>query len=300
MKTGGIKIKKGLSDYIFDTANTLFMLVIVAIMLIPMIHVFSVSLSTGEEVLKGGLFLYPRGLSWKAYEKVFSDSLIGTAYLNTILYAVSHTVLVLLLTAMVAYPLSVSNFVMKKQITVFLTITMFISGGTIPTYILMQNLHLINNRLVMIIPFAVGAYNVILFRTFFQGIDSGIRESAYMDGAGEFRILFQIILPLSKAILATIALFTMVGKWNEWFNALIYLNESVKYPLQMVLRKLIFMPQGYDSVDPALAQMFRDKALVPQSLQMATIVVITIPILCVYPFVQKHFAKGVFVGSIKG
>lgn len=300
MKTNRSKIKKSTGDYIFDSLNVLFMLIVVVIMLLPMIHVVSVSFSTGSEVLKGGLFLYPKGFSTKAYEKVFSDKLIGTAYLNTILYAVAHTVLVLLLTAMVAYPLSVSNFVMKKQVTVFLTITMFISGGTIPTYVLMQNLHLINNRLVMILPFAVGAYNVILFRTFFQGIDSGIRESAYMDGAGEFRILFQIILPLSKAILATIALFTMVGKWNEWFSALIYLNEETKYPLQMVLRKLIFLPQGYDSVDPTLAQMFRDKSLVPQSLQMATIVVITLPILCVYPFVQKYFAKGVFVGSIKG
>lgn len=295
-----MKIKKGISDHIFDIINVLIMLLLAVVMIVPMLHVVSVSLSKGEESLRSGLFLYPRGLNFRAYEKVFEDKLIVISYLNTIFYTVSHTILVLLFTSLTAYPLSIPSFRLKKFVTIFLTITMFISGGTIPTYLLMQNLHLINNRLVMIIPFVVGAYNVILFRTFFSGIDSGIRESARMDGASEFRILFQIILPLSKAILATIGLFTIVGKWNDWFSALIYLTEEAKYPLQMILRKILFNASAFTGMDPSIMQMFRENTITPKNIQMATIIVITLPILCIYPFMQKYFAKGVFVGSIKG
>ncbi len=184
--------------------------------------------------------------------------------------------------------------------TVYLTLTMFISGGTIPTYLLMKSLHLINNPMVMFIPFIVGAYNVILFRTFFSGIDSGIRESARIDGASEFRILFQIILPLSKAILATVGLFTLVGKWNDWFSALIYLTEEKYYPVQMILRKILFNSRAFVGMDADVMRMFRDNTIQPVNIQMATIVVVTLPIVCIYPFIQKYFAKGVMIGSIKG
>ncbi len=295
-----MKIKSSFGDKIFDILNIVFMCLLVVVMVVPMLHVISVSFSEGTEVLKGGLFILPRGFSIKSYEKVFSDALIIGSYANTILYAIGHTCLVLLFTALTAYPLSIPTFRLKKFVTIFLTITMFVSGGTIPTYLLMRTLGLVNNRLVMIIPFVVGAYNTILFRTFFQGIDASIRESARMDGASEFRILFQIILPLSKAILATIGLFTIVGKWNDWFSALIYLNEEKKYPLQMILRKMLFNAQAFSSMDPSVMDLFRDKAITPQNMQMATIVVITLPIVCIYPFIQRYFAKGVFVGSIKG
>ncbi|CEM62957.1 carbohydrate ABC transporter permease [Treponema phagedenis] len=222
------------------------------------------------------------------------------SYLNTIIYTAGHTVLVILLTAMTAYPLSIKTLPFKNGFTIFLTFTMFFSGGTIPTYLLMRHLHLINNRLVMIIPFAVSTYNVILFRTFFLGINSELRESAKIDGAGEMRILFQIILPLSKAIIATVGLFTMVGKWNDWFSALIYLTDEKKYPVQMILRKILFNSTALNMNDARMMEIFRLNAINPLTIQMATIVVISFPIMCIYPFLQKHFTKGVLLGGIKG
>lgn len=301
-----MKIKKTKGDYVFDVCNTLLLLIIAVIMLVPLLHVVSVSFSDGKEVLKGGLFLYPHGWNLKGYEYVFTDPSIGTSYLNTVLYTVSHTVLSLFFTALTAYPLSIHDFVLKKFITVFLAITMFFSGGLIPSYLLITRLHLMNSRLVMIVVGVVGAYNVILFRTFFSGIDSGLRESAMLDGAGEFTILFRIIFPVSKAIFATVGLFTIVGKWNDWFSAMLYLSDESKYPLQMILRKILFNAQTFatvgnsNNIDPITRLLLMDGSLTPANIQMATIVVIMLPILCIYPFVQKYFAKGVMVGSIKG
>lgn len=294
------KIKKSLGDTIFDAVNVVLMLIVMFAMLAPMIHVVSVSFSSGEEVMKGGLFLWPRGFNTLAYKKVFQDDLIVKSYLNTIIYTAAHTVLTIVMTGLSAYPLSVEDFPLKKFVTVFFTITMFISGGTIPTYLLMKDLHLINNRLVMIIPGVLGAYNVILFRTFFQGIDKSLRESAILDGAGEVQILFKIYAPLSKAIISSVALFTIVGKWNDWYNALIYLNEEAKYPVQMILRKILFNSTAFQGMDPSVMALLRNNEITPTNIQMATIVVIIFPIICIYPFIQKHFAKGVMIGGVKG
>lgn len=295
-----MKIKKSAGDIVFDVCNYLLMLAIVFIMLAPVIHVISVSFSSGQAALSGGLFLWPREFNTKAYEQVFQDDMILHSYLNTLVYTAANTVLTLLFTGLTAYPLSIPGFCLKKPVTIYLTLTMFIGGGTIPTYLLMKSLHLINNPLVMFIPFIVGAYNVILFRTFFSGIDAGIRESARIDGASEFRILFQIIMPLSKAILATVGLFTMVGKWNDWFSALIYLTEERYYPVQMILRKILFNSRAFVGMDANIMRMFRENTIQPVNIQMATIVIITLPIMCIYPFLQKYFAKGVMIGSIKG
>lgn len=294
------KIKTGISDRIFNTINVLIMLIIVAIMLVPIIHVVSVSFSLGSEVQKGGLFLWPHGFTLEGYKKVLQDKLIVTSYLNTIIYAVVHTVLVVVLTALTAYPLSIKEFPLKKGITIFIMITMFFSGGAIPTYLLMKELHLIDNPLVMVLPFVVTGYNLILFRTFFSGIDPCMRESAKIDGAGEFRILFQIIMPLSKAIIATVSLFTIVGKWNDWYSALIYLNSEKYYPVQMILRKILFNSMAFSNMDPSVMQMFRNNTITAANIQMATIVVIMLPIMCIYPFIQKYFAAGVMVGGVKG
>ncbi len=294
------KIKKGLGDWIFDSVNVLIMLVVIAVMIVPIIHVVSVSFSIGSEVQKGGLFLWPHGFTLEGYKKVLQDKLIVRSYINSIVYSVGYTVLTVVLTALTAYPLSIKEFPLKKPITIFVMITMFFSGGAIPTYLLMKELHLINNPLVMILPFTVTGYNLILFRTFFSGIDSSMRDSARIDGAGEFRILFQIMMPLSKAIIATVSLFTFVGKWNDWYNALIYLNEEKYYPVQMILRKVLFNSTAFAQMDPSVMQMFRNNEITSANIQMATIVVIMLPIMCIYPFLQKYFAAGVMVGGVKG
>ena len=295
-----VAIKRTVSDRVFDSINILIMLLIIATMLIPIIHVVSVSFSIGSEVQKGGLFLWPRGFTLEGYKKVFQDKMIVRSYINSIVYSVGHTILVVILTALTAYPLSIRDFPIKKGVTIFVMITMFFSGGAIPTYLLMKELHLINNPLVMILPFTVTGYNLILFRTFFSGIDPCMRESAKIDGAGEFRILLQVIMPLSKAIIATVSLFTFVGKWNDWYSALIYLNEEKYYPVQMILRKVLFNSSAFANMDPAIMQMFRNNEITAANIQMATIVVIMLPIMCIYPFLQKYFAAGVMVGGVKG
>ena len=295
-----VAIKRTVSDRVFDSINILIMLLIIATMLIPIIHVVSVSFSIGSEVQKGGLFLWPHGFTLEGYKKVFQDKMIVRSYINSIVYSVGHTILVVILTALTAYPLSIRDFPIKKGVTIFVMITMFFSGGAIPTYLLMKELHLINNPLVMILPFTVTGYNLILFRTFFSGIDPCMRESAKIDGAGEFRILLQVIMPLSKAIIATVSLFTFVGKWNDWYSALIYLNEEKYYPVQMILRKVLFNSSAFANMDPAIMQMFRNNEITAANIQMATIVVIMLPIMCIYPFLQKYFAAGVMVGGVKG
>ena len=295
-----MKIKKTPGEKVFDVFLVLFMLLVCAVMIFPMIHVLSLSLSDGAESIKGGFFLYPHGFNLKGYQTVFQDPLLVRSYANTILYSVGNTCFVLFFTAMTAYPLSVPGFRLKKFITIYLVITMFIGGGMIPTYILMRSMHLINTVWAMIVPFCVSAYNVILFRTFFSGIPASLREAAVMDGANKIRVLFQIIIPLSKAIFATIGLFTLVGKWNDWFAALIYLNEESKYPLQMILRKILFNTVSMKDMDAVTKTMFANNEVTGQNIKMASIMVATVPILCIYPFIQKYFVKGVFVGTIKG
>ena len=296
-----MKIKKTKGEQVFDVFNVILMAIVAAVMILPMLHVLSVSLSEGSESIKGGFFFYPHGFNLKGYETVFKDPLLIRSYGNTILYVIGNTVLTLFFTALTAYPLSIPGFRLKIPVTVFLTITMFVSGGTIPTYMLMRNLGLINSVWVMILPFCVGAYNVILFRTFFTGIPAALREAAIIDGASEVTVLFRIIFPLSKAIFATIGLFTLVAKWNDWFSALIYLNEESMYPLQMLLRKILYnTDRGMKELDPITRQMFANNEVTAQNIKMAAIIITTLPILCVYPFIQKYFVKGVFVGTIKG
>ncbi|HIQ58320.1 MAG TPA: carbohydrate ABC transporter permease [Candidatus Merdivicinus intestinavium] len=296
-----MKIKKTKGEQVFDVFNVILMAIVAAVMILPMLHVLSVSLSEGSESIKGGFFFYPHGFNLKGYETVFKDPLLIRSYGNTILYVIGNTVLTLFFTALTAYPLSIPGFRLKIPVTVFLTITMFISGGTIPTYMLMRNMGLINSVWVMMLPFCVGAYNVILFRTFFTGIPAALREAAIIDGASEVTVLFRIIFPLSKAIFATIGLFTLVAKWNDWFSALIYLNRETMYPLQMILRKILFnTDQAMKNLDPVTRQMFSGNEVTAQNVKMAAIIITTLPILCVYPFIQKYFVKGVFVGTIKG
>ena len=205
----------------------------------------------------------------------------------------------MLVTSMVAYSLSIKTFILRRAITVFFAITMFFGGGLIPTFLLIRSLGMLNTFWVMVIPGCVAAFTVIIFRTFFQAMPAELRESAFMDGANDIRILFRIILPLSKPLLATFGLFSVVGHWNSYFNAMIYLRDPERHPLQVLLRHIIieddirrFMGMDADLVLKGLMH--------PKNVQMASIVVTMVPILLVYPFVQRYFTKGVMIGAIKG
>jgi putative aldouronate transport system permease protein len=298
-------MKRSLGNRVFDLSNTVFMVLVGILMVYPFLSVIAMSLSDNDSLMAGKVSILPMGININAYRLVLIDPLVRGAYLNTAVYALGGTILMLLVTSLAAYPLTFSEFKAKKIITILYTITMFFSGGLIPTYLWIRQLHLLNTIWVMIVPGCVGAYNVFVFRTFFNGIDKGLREAAYIDGASDITVLFRVILPLSQALLATFALFSIVAAWNSWFSALIYLSDERRYPLQLVLRRYILNPPREGGMSTtmtaqAMWQMMASYNINPKAVQMALIVVAMLPISLIYPFLQKYFVKGVTLGSIKG
>jgi putative aldouronate transport system permease protein len=296
-----MKIKKGVGGWTFDIINHLFMAFLMVIFIYPFLNIIAISFSSPIAISAGRVTWLPIDFNLIGYQTVFGGTdRIWKAYGMTIFYGASGTFLTLLLTSMIAYTLTIRDFAFRKFLTIYLAITMFFSGGMIPTYLLIRQLGLYNKIWVMILPGTISAFNVIIFRTFFQSISSEMRESAYIDGANDMRILLQIYLPLSKALLATFGLFAMVGTWNTWYNALIYLKSKDLYPIQMILREVLFVSGATGGVFDAANEAVRNNLVHPENIKMATVIATTGPILIAYPFVQKYFVKGVMIGSIKG
>ena len=296
------KMRKITGGLIFDVFNYVFLFAIIIIMAYPMLHVVAMSLSKPGAITAGEVSWFPRGFNINGYQYLMKDEELLNAYKNTIIYSFLGTFFTLTFTSLAAYPLSLSGFVLKKPFTFYLAITMFFSGGLIPTYLWIKDLKLLNTIWVMVLPGCISAYTVFVFRSFFQSIPGSLRESAYIDGANDVLILFKIILPLSKPLLATFFLFTMVERWNSWFDAMMYLNDKTMHPLQMVLRRLVVLtdPTRSTYAHGDFAAMVKLGHLHPKNTQMAAVVLAMIPILCVYPYIQKHFTKGVMIGAIKG
>lgn len=289
-------IKKTAGSWIFDCINNLFLMFVIIAMLSPFLHVASVSISDKIAVVNNKISLFPIGLDFDAYRKVFENEYIFISYKNTIIYTVVGTLVNLILTAMVAYPLSKKFFFGRKQFTMLITFTMFFGGGMIPGYLLVKSLGIMNSMWAVILPGAVSTWNMIIMRTFFQNIPDSLEESAVIDGCTEIGVLFKIILPLSMPIMSTMGLFYAVGHWNSFFGPLLYLNDKAKYPLQIILRQIVI------SGEMAFAQgsSSGEEIVIADSVKYATIMVATLPIIMIYPFIQKYFVKGVMVGSIKG
>lgn len=284
----------------FDWFNTVFLVLLSAVFLYPLLMTLGLSFSSPRALVGQNVILLPKGFTLQSYQTILSDPTILRYYWNTIVYASTGTLTSLLLTSLLAYPLTVAEFKGKKLINILLLITMFFGGGMIPFYILLTQLHMIDTFWVMVVPGALSVYNMIIARTFIQSsIPGELFEAASIDGCSDTRYFFEILLPLSKAIIAVLALFSAVGHWNSYFNAMMYLNTRSKMPLQIVLREILIMNQiDYSTVgDPELILKMGNLGDV---LKYALIVVSTVPILCVYPFVQKYFVKGVMIGSIKG
>ena len=289
---------------IFDVINIMIMLVLIVIFVYPVLNVIAISFSDYKSVISGDVTIYPIGFTTEAYTYVFKDRYLLVSYMNTIAYAAAHTVLVLLLTSLIAYPLSKKGYVGTKFTTIFLTITMFFNGGLIPTYLIIRSMDLIDTFAIIVIPGSVAAFNVFIFRTFFNNIPHDLSESAYLDGASELTVLFRIIMPLSKPLLATFALFAIVGVWNSWFNALLYLNDQARYPLQLLLRNYLFVIdsaqlQQRSGVGASMNPLMQ-REIDPKAVRMAMIVITMFPIMMTYPYFQKYFMKGVMIGAIKG
>ena len=281
----------------FNIFNYIFLFLLVLTFVYPIIMTLSVSFSEPKALTTENVFLLPKGFTLDAYKLLLSDVRILKYYLNTIMYAALGTAIMLLFTSMMAFPLTCSDFRGKKLITVILLITMFFGGGLVPYYLLIKQLGMIDKIWVMVIPGAVSAWNVIIFKTFFLGIPLSLRESAYIDGAGHFRVLFSIIIPLSKALLATFTLFSVVGYWNDWFTAFLFLNSDDKMPIQLLLRRMLVVMEYTDSKNADILHSLQNTN--PRTVKCAAVIITITPILCVYPFLQKYFTKGILVGSVK-
>lgn len=290
--------KESTGDKIFQSFVYVTLAIILIIVIYPLIFVISASISNPEYLLQGKITLLPKGINFDSYAKVFENSDIWRGYKNTIIYVVLGTAINLVMTTLGAYPLSRKDFYGRNVVTALLVFTMFFSGGMIPTYLLIKNLSMLNTVWAMVLPGAVSVYNLIIMRTFFQGIPYEIQESAVVDGASDFQILIRIILPLSKPILAVMTLFYAVTHWNAFFDALIYLSDRNKYPLQLILREILIQSDisGMEAVDDSVIE----NAMSVEGIKYAIIIVANIPILLLYPFLQKYFVKGVMIGSIKG
>lgn len=281
------------NEKIFDKFNIILLLAIAMLTLYPLWREISLSLSSMTEAMKGGAFLYPKEFTLSAYKSVFSGDYLWLAYKNTIFTTVVGTSLSVLFTSMIAYSLSKSNLPGKKIILTLVIFTMLFSGGLIPTYLVVKNLHLINSLWSLVLIDMITAYNTFIMLSFFRSIPKEIEESAFIDGANPIVTFFYIVLPLSKPVLATIALWVGVALWNNFFNAMIYLNDTSKFTLQLLLRNIIsgqeMMKMTGEIVNSST-----------ESVIGATIVLSILPIICVYPFLQKYFVTGVMIGSVKG
>lgn len=300
-------IKMGTGDRIFVAFNYLFVIIATLIVLYPLIYIISASISDPVAVNAGEMWLLPKGFTLEGYQKIFNNQDIWMGYKNTIIYTIFSVAVNLMVTLPCAYALSRPELFGKNFFIKFIMITMFVSGGMIPSYLLVKSLGMVNTMWALIIPSAASVYNIVVTRSFFQSnIPREIEEAAIMDGCSDFRIFFQIVLPLSAPIIAVMALFVGVARWNGFYDALIYLSDRGKYPLQMILRELLVLQDmtsnqaaSSEAQQSTLEALYRKQQLVA-IIKYGIMIVSTLPVIIVYPFLQRYFVKGVMVGSLKG
>jgi putative aldouronate transport system permease protein len=292
------RIKEPRIDFVFLIAVYILLGVALIIVVVPLLHIVSSSFSSPEAVSSGQVVLWPVDFSLQGYQAVMSNPQILTGYGNSLFYTVAGTVISTTLTVAIAYPLSRKDFMGRNVIMVLVLFTMLFSGGLIPTYLVVQELGMLNTRWSLLIPNAVAVWQVIIARTYFRSaIPDELTEAAELDGCGDLRFLWSVVLPLSKPMIAVIALMYAIAQWNSYFDALIYLKDASLQPLQLVLRNILILNTQSTIADPAI-QMERQR--LADLLKYSLIVVASIPVLLIYPFVARHFTKGVLVGAIKG
>ena len=286
------RIRVAPSRRVFQVCNVIILLMISFAMLYPVVYVTAASFSEETSILRGDVFLLPVKPHVKAYQKVFQYPLLWQSYGNTLLYTFVGTAINLLLTVFGAWALSQRKMVGRRFFTLMCTFTMFFSGGMIPTFLVIKELKLLNTIWAIVLPGAVSTYNMILMRTFFLQIPQSLVEAAELDGCRDFGVLFRIVLPLSLASLMTIGMFYAVAHWNSYFTAVLYLSKPELYPLQIILRQVVLMNEIVENASST-------EMNIAEGIKYATIVVAMLPMLCIYPFVQRYFVKGVMVGSVK-
>lgn len=290
-------MKQTTGDRIFNCVNLVLLTLAAFLCLFPFINILSISLSENKEIMAGTVFLWPKGWNLAAYRTVFTDRTILRSFGFTCLLTVVYTAVTMVMTILCAYPLSKRNLKGRTAVLMMITFTMYFSGGTIPSYLLVSDLKMLNTIWALILPGAVNTFNMIVMKSFFTSIPDSLEESAVIDGAGHLRTLVSVILPLSMPIIATLSLFYAVARWNMFSDALYYINDPKMYPLQLKLRQLITLNQVDQMVNDLADQR---QNVVPETIKAASIIFATVPILMVYPWLQKYFVKGMMIGSIKG
>ena len=287
----GIRVSPGRRAFVI--INTIVLLLVSAIMLYPAIYVIAASFSEETAILRGDVFLIPVRAHVKAYQKVFVYPMLWQSYRNTLIYTFLGTAINLVLTVFGAWALSQKKMVGRRFLTLMCTFTMFFGGGMIPTFLVVKGLGLLNTIWAILLPSAVSTYNMILMRTFFRQIPESLVEAAELDGCRDFGVLFRIVLPLSLASLMTIGMFYAVGHWNSYFPAVMYLTTNKELnPLQIILRQVVLLNEIVENASST-------ENVMAEGIKYATIVVAMLPMLCIYPFVQRYFVKGIMVGSVK-
>lgn len=298
------KIRRSKEDVIFDAVLFIILTLIFVIVAYPLYFIIISSVSDPKAVAGGKVIFYPIGLNLKGYVEVFKDSRIIRSFLNSLFYTFCGTMLNLAVTLPTAYALSRKKFFLKKPVTIFYMITMFLSGGMIPTYLVVQKTGLLDTMWSLIIPGALSVYNMIVARTFFQqNISEELYEAAELDGCGHGKFFFSVALPLSGAITAIMVLYYGVGHWNAYFNALLYMQTESKFPLQLILRSILVQneaQQNQQAVGAAARAALEESRQLAELMKYSLIIISSIPVLVIYPFIQKHFVKGVMIGSLKG
>ncbi len=293
-----MKIKRSTGERIFEVLNISVMLVIILIMIYPLLYVIFASLSDANGLLaQKGILLRPVGFSVESYRMMSKNPMILRGYMNTIFIVTVGTAINIILTAMGAYVLSCKGPMLRRPIMILIVITMYFSGGMIPFYFTVVNLGLENSIWSLILPSALNTFNLIVMRTSFEAVPESLKESAYLDGASDMKILFRIILPLTKATLAVLTLYYAIGHWNSWFNAVLFINDRAKYPLQLVLREILLQNDTSSMSSNVISE---DQFAIGETIKYAVTVAATVPVLCIYPFLQKYFEKGALLGAIKG
>ncbi|SFE12523.1 putative aldouronate transport system permease protein [Paenibacillus algorifonticola] len=290
--------KTSWGERLFDGINVLVMLILIVITLYPMLYILFSSLSEGNRLISHtGLLLWPQGFSLEGYKAVLSNPTIMNGFKNTLFVLIVGLAINMTLTSLGAYFLSREGVLLQKPIMFFIVFTMFFQGGLVPFFLIVKSYGLLNSLWALILPTAMSTFNLIIMRTYFMAIPKEIEESAFLDGAGHFTILFRIFLPLSMPVVAVLILYYGVGHWNSWFNAMIFLRDQDLFPIQLVVRNIILENDSANMIGTTTLVQSRDVA---ETLKYAAIIVTTAPILMLYPFLQKYFVKGVMVGALKG
>ena len=292
-------IKESFSRKMFNVINIIFLIIVSIITLLPFVNIIAGSFATQLEYIERPMMLFPKKPSLLAYEYIFKSNTVPNGLKVSAYVTIVGTIINLLMTVLMAYPLSHKSLIGRKYLMNFVLFPMLFTGGMIPTFILVKNLGLIDSLWALMLPGAISSYNLIIIKNFFQQLPEELKYAARIDGANEVRILWQIILPLSLPVLATFALFYAVGHWNSYFSCLLYINSSEKWTIQLILRQLVIVSSGGNVGDDSMVGELTNIVLPRQGVKNATIIISTLPIIIVYPFLQKYFAKGVLLGSVK-